>query len=121
MAICECPSSGGQQLSRWALDELLAEAALLIEVATHSAAINSDLTEPRLELHANGEYTIDRSFQDTVIKPFVTAYRREEFESAAGQYSELYRNRPPGERRLAARAYGPRPNLLSRSRRLLLS
>ena len=99
MAICECPSSGGQQLSRWALDELLAEAALLIEVATHSDAINSDLTEPRLELHANGEYTIDRSFQDTVIKPFVTAYRREEFESAAGQYSELYRNRPPGERR----------------------
>ena len=91
MAICECPSSGGQQVSRWALDELLAEATLLMEVATHSDAINSDLTEPRLELQANGEYAIDRSFQDTIIKPFVTAYRREEFESAARKYRELYR------------------------------
>ena len=85
MAICECPSSGGQQLSRWALDGLLAEAALLIEVATHSDAIKNDLTEPRLDLQANGEYAIDRSFHDTVIKPFVTAYRREEFESAASK------------------------------------
>ena len=98
MAICECSSSGGRQLSRWALDELLAESALLIEVATDSDAVNSGLAEPSIQLHENGEYTIDRSYRDTVIKPFVTAYYREEFETAAGEYSELYRKRLPGKR-----------------------
>ena len=97
MATCECPSSGGQQLSRWALDGLLAQAALLIEVATHSDAIKNDLTEPRLELQANGEYAIDRSFHDTVIKPFVTAYHREKFENVASKYFELYCKRPDRE------------------------
>ena len=99
MAICECPEVGGRPLSRWTMDELLAKAVLLIKVAGDSDAINGDLTEPRLKLELNGEYAIDRSFQDTVIKPFVTAYQREEFEKAAGKYSELYRNRPPGERK----------------------
>ena len=99
MAICECPESGGRQLSRWELDELLAEAALLIEVATDSDAVNNDLTKPKIKLHANGDYTLDRSFHDTMMRPFLTAYFHEEFESAAGKYSELYRNKPPGERK----------------------
>ena len=99
MAVCECPESCGWQLSRWELDELLAEVALLLEVATDSDAINNDLTKPRIELHENGEYTIDRSFHDTMMRPFLTAYFREEFESAAGRYSELYPNKAPGERK----------------------
>ena len=33
MAICECPEVGGRPLSRWAMDELLAKAVLLIKVA----------------------------------------------------------------------------------------
>ena len=99
MAICECQSSGGQKLSRWAMDELLAEAALLTAVATDSDAIYGDLTEPRLELQENGEYVIDGNFRNTVIKPFVTAHQSEEFEKAAEQYDELYRTRAPGERR----------------------
>jgi hypothetical protein len=98
MAICECPDEGGRQLSRWELDGLLAKAALLIEVATDSDAVNSDLIEPRIELHLNGEYTIDHDFHNTVIKPFITAYFREEFEEAAGEYSKLYRNKPPSVR-----------------------
>ncbi|WP_343105497.1 hypothetical protein [Neomoorella humiferrea] len=101
MAICECPEVGGRQLSRWELDELLAKAALLVEVATDSDAVNSDLIEPRIDLHPNGEYTIDRGFHNTVIKPFLTAYFREEFEAAAGEYSKLYRNERPGERKSA--------------------
>ncbi len=99
MAICECPESGGRQVSRWQLDELLAEAALLIEVATDSDAVNYELTKPRIKLHANGDYTIDRSFHETMMRPFLTAYFNEEFENAAGKYSELYQNKPPGERR----------------------
>lgn len=98
MAICECPTKGGRQLSRWELDELLAKAALLVEVATDSDAINGDLIEPRVHLHQNGEYTIDRSFYNTVIKPFLAAYFREGFEGAAQEYSKLYRNEHPAER-----------------------
>ena len=99
MAICECPEVGGRPLSRGTMDELLAKAVLLIKVAMDSDAINGDLTEPRLKLWGNGGYAINRSFQDTVIKPFLTAYQREEFEKAARRYGELYRNRPPGERK----------------------
>ena len=62
MAICECPESGGRQLSHWEMDDLLAEAALLIEVATDSDAVNDDLTKPQIKLHGNGAYTMDRSF-----------------------------------------------------------
>ena len=90
MAICECPENGGHQLSRWELDELLAKAALLIEVATDSDAINSDLIEPQINLHLNGEYSIDRGFYNTVIKPFLSGYFHEEFEAAAENYSKLY-------------------------------
>lgn len=98
MAICECPTVGGHQLSRWELDELLANAALLVEVATDSDAVNSDLIEPRIGLHPNGEYAIDRGFHNTVIKQFLTAYFREGFEEAAGRYTKLYRNERPAER-----------------------
>lgn len=99
MAICECPESGGRQVSRWQLDELLAEAALLIEVATDSDAVNYELTRPRIKLHANGDYTIDRSFHESMMRPFQTAYFKQEFENAAGKYNELYQNKPPSERR----------------------
>ncbi len=95
MAICDCPSSGGRDVAQWDFDELIAEAWHLVEVATDSDAIYRDLTDPRIELHANGEYTPDRSFQRTVIKPFMEAYHREGFEEAAQKYSELYRNGAP--------------------------
>ncbi len=100
MAVCECPLSGGRQLSRWELDGLLAKAALLIEVAMDSDAINSNLIEqPRINLHLNGEYTIDRNFNNTVIKPFWAAYYREEFGESVEEYPKLYRNRPPTDRK----------------------
>lgn len=91
MAICECPTVGGRELSRWELDELLARALLLIETATDSDAMNGGLIEPITKLHANGEYTVDRSFYETIIHPFVANYFREEFERAAGDYSKFYR------------------------------
>lgn len=91
IAICECPALGGREVSAWELDELLAKVGLFIEIATDSDAIHSDLIRPTVELHANGEYTVDRSFQEHVIRPFITKYFREEYETAAGAYEELYR------------------------------
>ena len=90
-AICDCPYSGGRKLSRWNLDVLLAEAMLLIEVAMHSDAVKHELMEPRIKLQANGEYITDRSFRQSVIDPFVAAYYRERFESAASNYAAFYR------------------------------
>lgn len=105
MAICECPEMGGRQLSRWDLDELLAKVALLIEVATDSDAIKSNLIESKIHLHPNGEYTVDRGFYKTVIEPFIAAYFREELEDAAGTYDKLYRSERPGEKKRAEDIY----------------
>ena len=107
MAVCECPESDGRQISQWDMDELLARAALLIDVATHSDALRNDLIKPPINLYPNGEYTIDRSFQETVIKPFSTAYHREGFEEAAAAYSKLYRNEPLGERTRMSALFPP--------------
>jgi Holliday junction resolvase len=101
MAICECPTSGGRQLSVWDLDELLANAALLLEAATDSDAINADLLESTIQLHANGEYSIDRRFYETVIRPFIVNYFQGEFEGAAADYGKFYRrDRPNGRTRM---------------------
>ncbi len=92
MAVCECPETGGRQLSRWELDELLAKAMLLLEVARDSESVKNDLVTPRIDLHPNGEYTIDREFQSTVIKPFLESYFSKGFERAVQKYRELYEN-----------------------------
>ena len=92
MAICECPETGGRQFSRWELDELLAKAMLLLEVARDSDAVKNDLVTPRINLHPNGEYTINHEFQSTIIKPFLESYFSKEFETSVRAYSDLYEN-----------------------------
>ena len=99
MAVCECPEERGRELSRWELDELIAKVSLLLQVAAESDATNDDLVKPRIKLHANGEYSMERSFQDAVVKPFLSAYEREGFKTSADKYSELYQMEPPGERK----------------------
>ena len=98
MAICECPTAGGKPLSQSDLDDLIAETLIFIQAATDSDAIYYELTEPLVELHANGEYTIDRNFNDTLITPFKRAYYTEEFEKAARRYGEMYQYEAPGDR-----------------------
>lgn len=107
MAICECPKTGGRQLSRWELDELLARMTLLLEAATDSDAVKNDLVAPHIDLHPNGEYSIDRNFYKTVLEPFLMAYNREGFEAAVHGYSSLYRDKSPGERKRAEEIYPP--------------
>lgn len=105
MAICECPNSGGRSATDWELDALLAKAALLVEVAMDSDAVVQELTDPRIEVEANGDYSIDRVFQKTVLGPFRAAQFREEFTEAANRYSESYRTSGIGERKAAAEFY----------------
>ncbi len=98
MAICECPLTGGRKASKWDIDELLAKVALLIEAATDSDAIQGELLEPEIHIHANGEYTIDRTFYETVIHPFRTNFFKEAFEEDASEYPKLYERPTLGER-----------------------
>ena len=90
MAICECPSKGGRQLSSWEADELLATMLCMIDTAARSDAIYHGLAKPKIELFANGEYGIDLSFQDEVLNPFLTAYTRGQIFEAADDYENLY-------------------------------
>ncbi|ACG74560.1 conserved hypothetical protein [Anaeromyxobacter sp. K] len=105
MALCECPEAGGRRASRHDMDELFAKAAVMIEAATDSDAVHGGLSDARVFLHPNGEYEIDRSFQKTVIRPFVAGHFREEFEDAAGEYPRLYRQRDPDHRARADNAF----------------
>ena len=97
MAICECPASGGKQVSHWEIDDLLADATLLIDTAMDSDTIHSNLLEPKLKLQANGEYYIDRSVYQTVILPFVSDYRETELAGTEKRYHELYESNASGD------------------------
>lgn len=95
VAICECPSEGGREISSWESDELLATMLLMINTAARSDAIHHDLAEPRIELFANGEYDMDLGFQERVMSPFLEVYNRGRFVKAADDYEHLYGDDEP--------------------------
>ena len=90
LAVCHCPERGGRPLGRWQLDELLALTTLLLEAAMDSDAIHSDVVAPRMRLHSNGEYSIDRSFHVGVVDPFLAALHRDQFGESVEAYGEFY-------------------------------
>ena len=99
MAVCECPESGGRPLSRWDLDKLLANVLLLLEAATDSDAFHKNLIHPpEMEIHPNGEYTIDRSYKETIVEPFFAAYHQDLFESRVNEYPDLYQTKIPTQK-----------------------
>lgn len=105
MALCECPMESGWPLSNWERDMLIAETALLIEVASESDAIHYGLINPEIILHPNGEYTLQRDFQEEVINPFLTNYTEEQFRGAASRYGKLYDRSSTPEKRFAKEMY----------------
>ena len=108
MAVCECPQGSRRQLSQWELDELMAIVCRLQQVAAESDAVRDELVEPRIELHANGGYSMERSFHANVMKPFLVAHEREGFRTDADAYSEWYETGPPRERGRAEGLYSSR-------------
>ena len=90
MAICVCPTKGGRALSSEGLDDLLAKAALLIEVASHSDAIENEMIEPQIEIHPNGEYTLGTDNLSSITTPFSIDYHRKEFDESVVEYDDLY-------------------------------
>ena len=92
IAICECPDAGGDLLSQEQMDELLAKAALLQDVAAHSDGIRNKLINPPIKLHDNGTYSIDHEFIDSVIGPFIKAIVSDDYKESASRYDDLYSN-----------------------------
>jgi hypothetical protein len=105
MALCECPIGSGRPVSRWDFDTLLAKAALLFSVASDSDAVMGDIVEPKLQLHENGTYAIDLRFHETVIRPFISGYFHDGFDSAARDYDNLYKRERYSERKRADEIY----------------
>ncbi len=106
MALCECPMDGGRPMSNWDRDDLIAKTALLIETASGCDAIHYELIDPEIILHPNGEYTLQRDFQEDVIKPFLNSYTEEQIK-AASRYDRLYENSPIPEKTDAKDMYSP--------------
>ena len=105
MAICECPESGGDLLSQEQMDELLAKAALMQEVAAHSDGIRNELIKPPITLHQNGSYSLEHEFINTVIEPFLKAHATDDFGEAASKYHTQYQNRPSEKPKLIEELY----------------
>lgn len=105
MAICECPESGGNPLSKEQLDELIAKAALMHEVAAHSDGIRNKLINSPIELHQNGSYFIEDKFIKSVIEPFLKAHATDDFGDAASKYHKQYQNRPSVKPKLVEEIY----------------
>ena len=84
MAVCESPNAGGQRLQRWGLDELVAKVWLLLQSAVNSDGIKNDMIKPPIRLYPSGEYSVDGSFNDSIMKPYVASLFDGNFESPAG-------------------------------------
>ena len=100
MAICECPIEHGSELSRWQLDRLLTQAALLLEVATDSDAVHSGLiVSPKITIHKNGEYTIARTFKK-FVEQYHSAHYSNQLEQHVKSYEDFYLDQLTGSRTL---------------------
>ncbi len=105
MALCECAVEGGALVTDSEFDLLAAKVSLLIEVASDSDAIRGKLAPGRLTIYPNGEYEIDRSYQATIMQPFVENQYNDEYQDAAGEYSQYYENKNTSGKSKASDVY----------------
>ena len=95
MAICECPPIGALHVAHSEYEMLLALVSVLIEVAYDSDAVNGDLTKPEVVVFPNGEYSLDRSYQQTIMHPFVSNQFAGDYHDAAKEYVEKVQRTAP--------------------------
>ncbi len=106
MAVCECALSGKPLVTRAELELLIARTSLLIEVAYDSDAIRGELAPAKLTVFPNGEYEIDRSYQSSIMRPFVANQYSDEYREAAADYASYYQEKERSGRGLASDFYG---------------
>lgn len=106
MAVCECGLTGKSPVTRDELELLIARTSLLIEVAYDSDAIRGELAPAKLTVFPNGEYEIDRSYQSSIMRPFVANQYSDEYKDAAADYASYYKEKERSGRGLASEFYG---------------
>lgn len=86
MGLCECPAGGAPELTTSTYQRLMALVAVLLEIAYDSDAINGDLAKAELFVYPNGEYSIDRKYQEEIMRPFVSNQFSTGYSEAAAEY-----------------------------------
>ena len=74
----------------------MAEAEVLLKAANDSDAVYHGLSEPRIVVHANGEYDADRRFEENVIVPFASRAFAERFVGNVANSSHYYNDENDG-------------------------
>jgi hypothetical protein len=105
MALCECVVSGGRTVSYSEFNLLIAKVSLLIEVASDSDAIRGNLAPSRMTIFPNGEYEIDRSYQATIMRPFIENQHNDDYREAAEDYPTYYKEAGANRKSIASDVY----------------
>ena len=90
IAICECPENSGKKVSQWDIDELLAESLFLLEVALDSDILKNNLCIQEIKIENSGEYTIDKTFLDTSMRPFIRDLTFRRYKQQSQRYKKFY-------------------------------
>jgi hypothetical protein len=90
MSVCECPVDGGEISNKSRLSSLMSLCALLVNTASDSDAINSNLVAPLIKLQANGAYKIPTDIWSSVLQPYYDGHFEFQFNKSVESYAELY-------------------------------
>lgn len=86
MGLCECPPGSFPVLTTSVYERIMALVAVLLEIAYDSDAINGGLTKAEVFVYPNGEYSINREYQEEIMRPFVTNQFSAGYSDAAAEY-----------------------------------
>jgi|GEM_PF-2788940 len=93
MALCTCPSEGGDEIGSAEYDALLARVSHLVAIAHASDGIRANFAKPEVRIFPNGEFINSQEYVEEVLRPYQDGYFVDLLEKSAETYSELYRER----------------------------
>ena len=89
MALCTSPIAG-VICTNIDLDALIADAAMLLECAGQSDALDYDLTGGDLSVLPNGSFKFDTTFSETLHQPYMDAQGERTFAATAANYGAAF-------------------------------
>jgi hypothetical protein len=86
MAICTCPSTDGSIAGDYEIGQLLGLINLLMFAARCSDAIQYNFVTEEINVYPNGEFSIDDSYVEQIVAPYIREHFSEHFKQAAEDY-----------------------------------
>jgi hypothetical protein len=93
MAVCTAPVAGAKKASVADADELLAAAALMVELASDSDAMRGGFTKPEVRVFQNGSIGYDEDFLRSVVVKYGRETHAGTFRAAVSAYDDLFQGR----------------------------